>query len=419
MSGVIEPVPWTAPPGAAPLRAALGSRAELLATLAAAIPAVDPSRGLLLLALDVDGFRRFNAERGYAAGDLLLADLGGRLAGLGRAFALGADAFALVLDGSPEELWRRGAAALWSLDPGAGALALRCSFGAAVLVDPEGDAVAALVLAEDRLADQRNRAPSVAERFGELILAILRAQQPETSEHALDVAELAAGVAARLGVDPFDRALVRRAAELHDVGKIAIDPAIVAKPGPLDDDEWAQMRGHTIVGDELLLAAPPLRAVAPLVRASHERWDGGGYPDGVAGAAIPLAARIVAACDAYDAMTTDRVYRRAMRPADARAELDAGAGSQFDPAVVAALKAELLEPHRHHPMADAVSEAASRHAPGGSGALAAFARLHSQLDAASSIESADELPRALETVAAPVAETLGFDAVVVNLHRKA
>ena len=148
MSGVIEPVPWTAPPGAAPLRAALGSRAELLATLAAAIPAVDPSRGLLLLALDVDDFRRFNAERGYAAGDVLLADLGGRLAGLGRAFALGADAFALVLDGSPEELWRRGAAALWSLDPAAGALALRCSFGAAVLVDPEADAVAALVLAE-------------------------------------------------------------------------------------------------------------------------------------------------------------------------------------------------------------------------------------------------------------------------------
>ena len=419
MSAAIEPVPWTAPSGAGPLHAELGSRAELLATLAAAIPAVDPTRGLLLLVLDVDDFRRFNAERGYAAGDLLLADLGRRLAGLGRAFALGADAFALVLDGSPEELWRRGAAALWSLDPGAGALALRCSFGAAVLVDPEGDAVAALVLAEDRLADQRNRAPSVAERFGELILAILRAQQPETSEHALDVAELAAGVAARLGVDPFDRAVVRRAAELHDVGKIAIDPAIVAKPGPLDDDEWAQMRRHTTIGDALLLAAPPLRAVAPLVRASHERWDGGGYPDGVAGAAIPLAARIVAACDAYDAMTTDRVYRPAMRAADARAELDACAGSQFDPAVVAALKAELLEPHRHHPMADAVSEAASRHAPRESGAFAAFARLHSQLDAASSIESADELPRALETVAAAVAETLGFDAVVVNLHRKA
>ena len=179
------------------------------------------------------------------------------------------------------------------------------------------------------------------------------------------------------------------------------------------------MRRHTIIGDELLLAAPPLRAVAPLVRASHERWDGGGYPDGVAGAAIPLAARIVAACDAYDAMTTDRIYRRAMRAADARAELDACAGSQFDPAVVAALQAELLEPHRHHPMADAVSEAASRHAPRESGALAAFARLHSQLDAASSIESADELPRALETVAAAVAETLGFDAVVVNLYRKA
>ena len=219
MSAVTEPVPWTAPSGAAALHAGLGSRAELL----------------------------------------------------GRAFALGADAFALVLDGSPEDLWRRGAGALWSLDPGAGALPLRCSFGAAVLVDPEADAVAALVLAEDRLANQRNRAPSVAERYGELILAILRAQQPETSEHALDVAELAAGVAARLGVDPFDRALVRRAAELHDVGKIAIDPAIVAKPGRLDDDERAQMRRHTIIGDELV--AETLGFDAVVVNLYRKAWD--------------------------------------------------------------------------------------------------------------------------------------------------
>jgi diguanylate cyclase (GGDEF)-like protein len=154
------------------------------------------------------------------------------------------------------------------------------------------------------------------------------------------------------------------------------------------------------------------------VRSSHERWDGCGYPDGLAGADIPLAARIVAACDAYDAMTTDRVYRPAMSPADARAELEACAGSQFDPAVVNALVAELMEPHRQHPMADAVSAAASQHAGQESGSLAKFARLHSQLDAASLIESADELPRALETVAAAVAQTLGFKDVVVNLYRK-
>ena len=368
------------------------------------------------MALDVDDFRRYNAEHGYAAGDALLERLADRLAAAdGEAFALGADAFALVLEGTPEDLWRRGAAALWAVDPGSGGPELRCSFGVAILTAAGAETAGALATAEDRLADQRNRAPSLAERYGELILAILGAHQPETSEHAFDVAALAAGVAARLGVDPLDRGLVRRAAELHDVGKIAIDPTILKKPGRLDEDEWAQMRRHTIIGHDMLLAAPPLRAVAPLVRSSHERWDGGGYPDGLAGEDIPLAARIVAACDAYDAMTTDRCYRRGINAAAARAELEACSGTQFDPAVVAALIAELMEPHRKQ---DAFAAVGTPAADTGGSALAAFARLQSQLDAASLIGSADELPGALETVAAAVAGTLGFHDVVVNLYRK-
>jgi diguanylate cyclase (GGDEF)-like protein len=396
---------------------ATSPRAQLRRALDDAVAGLDAGRAVLLLALDLDDFRRYNAEHGYDAGDALLARVADRLADArGHSFALGADAFALVVDGTPEELWRRAAAAVWSLDPGGDGVELRCSFGAAVLSEPDADTSAALAIAEDRLADQRNRAPSLAARYGELVLTILGAQQPQTSEHAFDVAALAAGVAARLGVDPIDRGLVRRAAELHDVGKIAIDPAIVNKPGPLDEDEWAQMRLHTVIGDDLLLAAPPLRAVAPLVRASHERWDGGGYPDGLAGTDIPLAARIVAACDAYDAMTTDRCYRRGMSAADARAELERCSGTQFDPTVVAALTAELMEPHRQH----AAFPGAAEPVPDSEGtALAAFARLQSQLDAASSIESADELPRALETVAAAVAQTLGFHDVVVNLYRKA
>src|SRR3954466_13748385 len=276
---------------------------------------------------------------------------------------------------------------------------------------------AALAHAEDRLADQRNRAPSVAERYGELILEILRAHQPDPPDHALDVAQRAALVAARLGIDPLDRGLVRRTAELHDVGKIAIDPAIVGKAGPLDDAEWGEVRRHTIIGDDLLLAAPPLRSVAPLVRSTHERWDGGGYPDCLVGEDIPMAARIVAACDAYDAMTTDRVYRRAMSPADARAELERCAGTQFDPAAAGALIAELMEPHRrHHPMADAVAAAAQAAVTAG-GSLAAFARLQSQLDAASQIASAAELPGALETVADPAAQTRGVHHVVFTPYR--
>src|SRR3954465_12475672 len=361
-------------------------RAQLRRALDDAVAGLDAGRAVLLLALDLDDFRRYNAEYGYDAGDAILARVADRLADArGHSFALGADAFALLVDGTPEELWLRAAAALWSLDPGGDGVELRCSFGAAVLTEPDADSSAALAIAEDRLADQRNRAPSLAARYGELILTILGAPQPPTPEPALDAAApprphaarppcgvpaRAAGVAARLGVDPIDRGLVRRAAELHDVGKIAIDPAIVNKPGALDDDERAQMRLPTVIGDDRLLAAPPLRAVAPLVRASHERWDGGGYPDGVAGTDIPLAARIVAACDAYDAMTTDRCYRPGMSAAAARAELEACSGSQFDPAVVGPLLAELREPHHLH---DAFHAAGDEAPPTARSSLAAFA----------------------------------------------
>jgi HD-GYP domain-containing protein (c-di-GMP phosphodiesterase class II) len=336
------------PRPAASRRAVLRGRAALEADLGAAIATLAPDHALALYVLDVDGFRRFNADHGYAAGDVLLADFGRRVAATpgARGYALGGDAFALVLADDPETLWRRSAAALWALDPSGGGPALRCSFGVAVVADRAGDPGRTLALAEDRLADQQNRSPSLAERYAELLLHIQRSRQPDTSDHALDVALLAAGVATRLGVDPVDRARVRRTAELHDVGKLAIDPAIVAKPGPLDEAEWEQMRTHTIAGEELLMAAPPLQAVAPLVRASHERWDGRGYPDGTAGEQIPLAARIVAACDAYDAMVTDRPYRRGMSAADAKAELVACEGGQFDPTVVSALLAELAEPHQ-------------------------------------------------------------------------
>jgi HD-GYP domain-containing protein (c-di-GMP phosphodiesterase class II) len=407
------------PPRAVASRRALPrGRASLEADLAAATTALRPGRALALFVLDVDGFRRFNADHGYAAGDDFLGGLGHRMAQTpgARSYALGADAFALVLEDEPEGLWRRSAAALWALDPAGGGPELRCSFGVAVVAGPGADAGRTLALAEDRLADQQNRSPSLGERYAELLLHIQRSLQPDTSDHALDVALLAAGVATRLGVDPVDRARVRRTAELHDVGKLAIDHAIVAKPGPLDDAEWKQMRTHTIAGEELLLAASPLHAVAPLVRASHERWDGGGYPDGVAGEDIPLAARIVAACDAYDAMVTDRPYRRGMSMAEAKAELVACEGTQFDPAVVTALLAELAEPH-HKPV---IAPAATGQEPAiDGGSLAAFARLHAMLDSASLIESPDELPRALEAVASVIAETLGFENVVVNLYRPA
>jgi putative nucleotidyltransferase with HDIG domain len=169
---------------------------------------------------------------------------------------------------------------------------------------------------------------------------VIEADDQYTGDHTKDVVELTLRVADRLGVDDETRRGAEFGALLHDVGKIHIPNAIINKPGPLDDDEWAIMKTHTIEGQRMLeRVGGALARVGVVVRASHERWDGGGYPDGLSGEAIPLAARIVSACDAYNAMTTDRSYRRALPAADAIAELERCAGTQFDPAVVEALVA--------------------------------------------------------------------------------
>src|SRR6185312_6382663 len=131
---------------------------------------------------------------------------------------------------------------------------------------------------------------------------------------------------------------------LHDIGKIAVPSEILLKPGSLTDEEWVVMRSHAAVGGELVGRIPAFAHLAPAVRASHERWDGGGYPDGLAGDQIPLAARIIAACDSYDAIVTDRPYRPARSPLEAIEELDRVRGTQLDPAVVAVLIEELRQP---------------------------------------------------------------------------
>ena len=127
---------------------------------------------------------------------------------------------------------------------------------------------------------------------------------------------------------------VRQASELHDIGKVAIPDAILGKPGPLTEEEWAFIHRHPVIGERIILAAPALSRVAALVRASHERWDGTGYPDQLAGDEVPVGARVVAVADAYAAMTGGRPYREARTADEALAELRREAGTQFDPAVV-------------------------------------------------------------------------------------
>ena len=167
---------------------------------------------------------------------------------------------------------------------------------------------------------------------------VVEADDSCTGAHSRDVLELVLAVCDELGVDPATRMNAEFAAILHDVGKINIPPEIINKPGPLSPDERAIVEQHTVDGERMLQrVGGRLAQVGEIVRACHERWDGGGYPDRLAGEQIPPVARIVCCCDALSAMTTDRSYRRALPLADALAELDACAGSQFDPQVVAAL----------------------------------------------------------------------------------
>jgi HD-GYP domain-containing protein (c-di-GMP phosphodiesterase class II) len=167
---------------------------------------------------------------------------------------------------------------------------------------------------------------------------VVEADDAYTGSHSRHVVDLVLEVADELALSPHDRRDAEFVALLHDVGKIRIPSEIINKPGPLDDDERALMNTHTIEGEKMLTQVGGLIGhVGTLVRSCHERWDGGGYPDGLAGVDIPLIARIVCACDAYSAMTTDRSYRKARTKAEALAELERCAGSHFDPDVVSAI----------------------------------------------------------------------------------
>ncbi|QEC48589.1 HD domain-containing protein [Baekduia soli] len=195
------------------------------------------------------------------------------------------------------------------------------------------------------LADQLHAADLEAERqvrhaetiTARALLAALDARDPYTGGHSEAVVRLAGRVAFELGLDESQIRDVEQVALLHDIGKLGIPDAVLHKQGPLNDHEWALMKTHPTVGANIVRAIPSLAHLAPIIEAEHERWDGAGYPAGLTAHQIPVGARIILACDAYDAMTTDRPYRRAVEPGTARGELRAHSGSQFDPTVIAAL----------------------------------------------------------------------------------
>jgi HD-GYP domain-containing protein (c-di-GMP phosphodiesterase class II) len=164
----------------------------------------------------------------------------------------------------------------------------------------------------------------------------LESKDAYTADHAEEVATLALATAGELCFDNSQRRALRYAALLHDIGKIGVRSELLSKPSSLTPEEYLEIQTHSDIGATLLARIPMLAEIAPLVRGVHERWDGKGYPDGLAGTGIPLESRIVSVCDAWHAMTSDRPYRKALSIADARGELARGAGSQFDPDVVLA-----------------------------------------------------------------------------------
>jgi two-component system cell cycle response regulator len=322
----------------------LPNRRAFVEDLAGLLETGGPVEGRTLGLFDLDGFKRYNDAYGHPAGDALLQRLSAELAEVvalhGQAYRLGGDEFCLLLeaDGSDAVL-RAAAAALGARGDG---FDVTASYGRVALPGEAADSEEALHLADRRMyAAKESRPLSAGLQTRSVLLKVLSEREPELREHSSDVMSLARGVARRLGLSPDEREIVARAAELHDIGKMAIPDAILNKPGPLDEREWRFMRRHTIIGEDILNVAPALQPVAALVRASHERWDGRGYPDGTAGEEIPEGARIVAVCDAFSAMVQDRPYQPGLTVSEAVAEIERCAGEHFDPRVVTAFADEI------------------------------------------------------------------------------
>ena len=323
---------------------------------------------LSLCMIDIDDFKRINDRFGHPAGDRVLSQLAARLRQSGEAFRLGGDEFALLLPGADESAALAAASsvvdrvAALNLEPTG---AVTVSVGIATSPQHAGErddliglADSALYWAKEygknrvrayrpdviELAELKRLAsgPDRAARFraAASLARAVDARDVYTGSHSQRVADLAARTARRLGLPDEEVELTRLAASLHDLGKLAIPEEILRKPGPLTEPERMVLERHPQIGFRMLesLGVDP---VADWVLHHHERWDGSGYPDGLPGDRIPLGARIIFVADAYDAMTSERVYRRRVAPQRAIAELERCAGSQFDPEIVAALANEL------------------------------------------------------------------------------
>ncbi|MGH3131687.1 MAG: bifunctional diguanylate cyclase/phosphohydrolase, partial [Gaiellaceae bacterium] len=345
------------------------------------LDAHDRGAQLTLCLIDIDDFKKINDRFGHPAGDRVLSLLAARLRQGGEAFRLGGDEFAVLLPGQDsrsaftvagsivERLAGAPLETVGSVTVSAGVATfpaqgvgrdelIRLADSALYWAKEHGKNQVrvyrpdVIELAElKRLATGPDRAARY--RAAASLAKAVDARDAYTGSHSERVAELAARLAARVGADREQIELTRLAASLHDLGKLAIPEEILRKPGPLTEPERLVLERHPQIGFRMLesLGVDP---VAHWVLHHHERWDGEGYPDGLPGEAIPLGARIIFVADAYDAMTSDRVYRGRLTDEEALEELERCSGTQFDPEIVGALADELGLAHARRPTAVAV-----------------------------------------------------------------
>ena len=316
----------------------LANRRRLMADLERVVSATPPETMVLAL-YDLDGFKAYNDSFGHPAGDDLLRRLGQQLTAAmepyGRAYRLGGDEFCILASTQALPAARICEAAEEALSDRGKGFSITASWGKVVLPAEVTTPTDALRVADRRMyAKKGRRADSARSQTRGVLLRVLHEREPELERHLDGVTRLAVAFGKALTLDAEEQDVLVRAAELHDIGKVAIPDEVLHKDAALSEEEWALMRKHPLIGERVLDAAPALGPVASLVRATHERWDGEGYPDRLAGRDIPLGARIILICDAYNAMTEGRPYRPPLSSEVALEELRSAAGTQFDPELV-------------------------------------------------------------------------------------